>query len=49
MEKVEVLPYHTMGIVKYEKLGMEYPLKDLAAPTKESVAHAREILGVKHD
>ena len=49
VEKVEVLPYHTMGIVKYEKLGMEYPLKDLAAPTKESVAHAREILGVKHD
>ena len=49
VEKVEVLPYHTMGIVKYEKLGMEYPLKDLAAPTKASVAHAREILGVKHD
>ena len=49
VEKVEVLPYHTMGIVKYEKLGMEYPLKDLAAPTKESVARARQILGVKHE
>ena len=46
VEKVEVLPYHTMGTVKYEKLGMEYPLKDLAAPTKESVAKAKQILGV---
>ena len=44
VEKVEVLPYHTMGVVKYEKLGMEYPLKDLSAPTKESVLRAREIL-----
>lgn len=44
VEKVEVLPYHTMGVVKYEKLGMEYPLKDVSAPSKESVTRAREIL-----
>ncbi len=44
VEKVEVLPYHTMGVVKYEKLGIEYPLKDVKAPTKESVALAKEIL-----
>ena len=44
VEKVEVLPYHTMGIVKYEKLGIEYPLKDLKAPAKERVALARRIL-----
>ncbi len=44
VEKVEVLPYHTMGVVKYEKLGMEYPLKDVQAPSKERVAFAKRIL-----
>jgi pyruvate formate lyase activating enzyme len=44
VEKVEVLPYHTLGVVKYEKLGLEYPLKDLEAPKKERVQRAREIL-----
>ena len=44
VEKVEVLPYHTMGTVKYEKLGYEYPLKGVEAPTKERVQNAREIL-----
>lgn len=44
VEKVEVLPYHTMGVVKYEKLGIAYPLAGVEAPTKEKVAWAREIL-----
>ena len=44
VEKVEVLPYHTMGIVKYEKIGMEYPLKDANSPSKESVMFAKKIL-----
>ncbi len=44
VEKVEVLPYHTMGLVKYEKLGLEYPLKDVASPSKESVENAKRIL-----
>ena len=44
VEKVEVLPYHTMGTVKYEKLGLEYPLKGVEAPTKESVEKAKKIL-----
>ena len=44
VEKVEVLPYHTMGMVKYEKLGLTYPLKEVQAPTKEMVLRAKEIL-----
>ena len=44
VEKVEVLPYHTMGVVKYEKLGLEYPLKGVDTPTKERVMHAKRIL-----
>lgn len=46
VEKIEVLPYHTMGEVKYEKLGMEYPLKGVNPPSKESVLKAKQILGV---
>ena len=44
VEKVEVLPYHTMGTVKYENLGMEYPLKGVEAPVKERVMNAKRIL-----
>ena len=44
VEKVEVLPYHTLGEVKYEKLGMDYPLKGVEAPSKERVMYAKRIL-----
>lgn len=44
VEKIEVLPYHSMGEVKYQKLGLEYPLKELEAPSKEAVENARKIL-----
>ncbi len=44
VERVEVLPYHTMGAVKYEKLGIEYPLQGIEAPSKERVACAKRIL-----
>lgn len=44
VEKVEVLPYHTLGVVKYEKLGLDYPLKDVQTPSKESVENAKRIL-----
>ncbi len=46
VQKVEVLPYHTMGEVKYEKLGASYPLKGVQPPTKERVENARKILTV---
>jgi pyruvate formate lyase activating enzyme len=44
VEKIEVLPYHTMGEVKYEKLGIEYPLKGVESPKKERVMNAKRIL-----
>lgn len=47
VERVEVLPYHTMGKVKYEKLGMQYPLKDTLPPTAERVTNAKKILGIE--
>lgn len=45
VERIEVLPYHTMGVVKYEKLGYEYPLKGVQPPDKERVENAKKILG----
>lgn len=44
VERVEVLPYHTLGVVKYEKLGIKYPLEGKAPPSKEKVAYAKRIL-----
>lgn len=44
VERVEILPYHGLGAMKYKDLGIDYVLKDLESPTKESVEHAREIL-----
>ena len=48
VEKTEVLPYHTMGQVKYEKLGIDYPLKGVKPPERDSVLNAKEILGYEH-
>lgn len=44
VEKVEVLPYHTMGEVKYQKLGIDYPLQGVQPPSKERVILAKRIL-----
>lgn len=44
IERIEVLPYHTLGVYKYEKLGIDYPLKDVLPPAAERVANANDIL-----
>ena len=49
VDKVEVLPYHTMGVAKYKSLGIPYRLEGVEAPTKEEVRHAKYLLGVIKD
>ena len=44
MEKIEVLPYHKLGVYKWENLGLEYKLKDVEAPTDERTKNAEQIL-----
>lgn len=45
VKRVEVLPYHTLGVFKWESLGIPYTLKDTIPPTGEAVRRAKEILG----
>jgi len=44
VERLEVLPYHSMGEVKYDNLGMEYPLKGVPQLTKEEGRKAERII-----
>lgn len=37
VERVEVLPFHQLGRFKWEKLGLEYSLKDVSPPSHELV------------
>ena len=43
IERVEILPYHTLGMNKYESLGLEYRLKDVPLNTKEQLDRAKAI------
>ena len=46
VQRVEVLPYHTLGLFKWQKLGISYPLPDAVPPTAEQVRRAEELLEV---
>ena len=47
IEKVELLPYHTMGIYKYQELGIPYPLDGVAPLSADTLKRAKEIFGLK--
>lgn len=42
--KIEVLPYHTLGIAKYQKLNIDYKLRDTLPPTQDRLNNANRIL-----
>jgi pyruvate formate lyase activating enzyme len=44
VEKVEVIPYHRYGELKYEMLGRKHRLAGLAIPSSEMVARACELI-----
>ena len=43
IEQVELLPFHKMGEFKWEQLRLPYRLTDVAPPTYEELAMARDI------
>ena len=46
VDRVEILPYHTLGVFKWKELGIPYELEDVNPPTKEEVERAKRILGI---
>ena len=44
VKALDVLPYHIMGVTKYEQLGMEYPLKGVPPATKSDAIEAKKII-----
>ena len=48
VERVDVLPYHTLGVHKWHELGIPYQLEDVDSPSPERLQHAKDILGDKH-
>lgn len=47
VSRVEILPYHTLGTFKWEKIGVEYPLEGVRVPNEEEVKKAEAILGIQ--
>lgn len=46
VEKIELLPYHSMGKYKWEKLRIKYPLEGVREATNEDIDKAKKILEI---
>ena len=44
VDRVQVLPYHTLGMIKWDNLGIPYALEGVRVPSEEQINRAREIL-----
>lgn len=44
LKSIDVLPYHSMGVHKYEELGMDYKLKNTKDLPKEYAKAARDLI-----
>jgi len=43
IEKVDVLPYHTMGAFKWKQMGLVYPLEGVLPLSAQETQHAKQI------
>ncbi|MFO7936554.1 MAG: pyruvate formate-lyase-activating protein [Kiritimatiellia bacterium] len=43
IKKVELLPYHKMGIYKWKQMGIPYPLKSVEPPSEEEIEIAKDV------
>ena len=44
IKALDVLPYHIMGVAKYQQLGIPYPLEGIPPATKEQAANAKKLI-----
>ena len=44
VKALDVLPYHTLGKMKYESMGLDYPLGDTREATKEEAVSAKKVI-----
>ena len=44
VQRVEILPYHTLGVSKYKELGIPYKLEGVSSPDAERIKNAKTIL-----
>ena len=52
IEKIELLPYHTLGKEKYKKMGLSYKLNSIEPMNKNKITQLEEILNrelIKHN
>ena len=46
VERLEILPYHTLGVYKWKELQLSYRLEGIDPPTSQEIARAKELLGI---
>ena len=46
VDRVEILPYHTLGEVKWEEMQIPYPLEGVRIPTPDEVKKAELLLDI---
>jgi len=45
VKRIEVLPYHKLGLIKWKNMGLNNPFKHINPPTEEEIKKAQKILG----
>ena len=43
IQRIEILPYHTLGVHKYEAMGKEYKLQGVKENTPEQLDAAKDL------
>lgn len=47
IKRIEILPYHNLALFKYEKLGINYSLKDCRLPNDDEIKRAETLIGAR--
>ena len=44
VKRLEILPYHDLGVKKWANLGLTYQLSEISPPTEEQTGQAKDFL-----